>query len=250
MTGLKRIIKQKKIGIMNKKIEILVSVDDGNVLDMELAEVLLKYNIPAVFYIAPSYSDLQAHQIKCLSGTGNCELSKDMKGLFEIGSHTMTHPVDMKVLTDKELKYEVFESKKYLEMLLQGKEVSKFCYPKGKFDDRVKKAVKKAGYKMARTTRQLSTELPKDMFEVATSVHAHGEKYHIIDDGVPERFKDKTWVEVGYALLDNVLTNGGKFELFCHSWEIEKYNSWEFLESFLAYMDEVMERIKYPRRKL
>jgi len=228
------------------KRKILVSVDDGSVLDMDLADMLHKYKIPAIFYIAPTYSDLQAHQIRCLAGVGNCELSRKLDGLFEIGSHTMTHPPDMKTLSDKQLKEELVESKKFLEMLIQGKKkVTKFCYPKGKFDKRVKKAVKKAGYLEARTVRSLSIEFPEDPFEIETTVHAHPEKYQ--DSKTPVELRGKSWKEIADILLDKVIKEGGRFELWMHSWELEKYNQWEFLEDTFAYMDDKMSSIDYPR---
>ena len=69
--------------------------------------------------------------------------------VFEIGSHTVTHPV-MTMLTDEELATELTESKSVLETKL-GITVDVLAYPVGMkfaYDDRVKTATQEAGYKL------------------------------------------------------------------------------------------------------
>lgn len=63
------------------------------------------------------------------------------------GSHTLTHP-DLRGLSAEEIKRELYESRYIIEQKLR-RHVDFFCYPKGYFDERVKQAVKEAGYKAA-----------------------------------------------------------------------------------------------------
>ena len=95
-----------------KKLEILSSWDDGGELDMALADILIKYKIPAVFYIPIKTRDLSDHQVRQLAGTlPNCPICKITSKLFEIGAHTMTHPKEIQLLSDKDILREVVDSK-------------------------------------------------------------------------------------------------------------------------------------------
>ena len=66
---------------------------------------------------------------------------------FDVISHTMTHR-DLRKLTDKELLYEMSESKRILESIIK-KKVDYILYPYGLYNNRVKCFSKKAGYKGA-----------------------------------------------------------------------------------------------------
>ena len=81
---------------------ITTSWDDGHVLDARLAALLKKYNLPATFYIAPKNREFS--QSELLSRKEIKALAKD----FEIGSHTMTHPV-LTTLSDKEIEKELLQ---------------------------------------------------------------------------------------------------------------------------------------------
>lgn len=220
----------------NKKIEILCSFDDGDQLDMRLADMLLEHKIPSVFYI-PANCDLTEGQIEILSGQGDCPSCKKMKTLFDLGAHTMTHPKDLKRLSYPELIKEIGDSKKWLEKIIK-RPVTKFCYPSGRYNSQVKLAVREAGFLEARTVNDLSIEFPEDKFAIRPTVHVYPSH---------ERYGDKSWKELAEDKFDEVLKNGGRFELWGHSWEIEKFNMWEFLEDTLGYMDGKMEEINYKR---
>ena len=221
---------------MKNKIKIIFSVDDGGINDMELAKMLKKYRIPAVFYI-PTECDLTEEQIKYLA-TGKCKKCKKERDewLFEVGGHTKTHPQDLKKLDDEELFEEINSNKLWLERIT-GKKITKFCYPRGRYDDRVIETVKKCGYKEARTTLVNHTEFPDNPFKTHTSIHVHPER--------PE-YGDKSWIELGAEMLDDVCENGGRFEIWGHSREIyEKFNQEEFLDDFLYRMRLKMNEINY-----
>jgi len=68
---------------------------------------------------------------------------------FNFGSHTVNHP-DLTKLTDKELEYELLDSKNILEDRL-GKRVEFLSYPFGRYNQKVKRIAQKAGYRYAFT---------------------------------------------------------------------------------------------------
>ena len=224
--------------MINKiKRKILVSCDDGTNEDIQMISLLLKYKIPAVFYIAPHYSELSTEDIRKTANNEWCK-KNDCNGLFEIGAHTINHPEDLKKLNDKDLVNEITGSKTLLEEIT-GKTITKFCYPSGRFNERVKEKVKLAGFKEARTVNILNIAFPSDSFEINPSIHIHPNR---------KEYKDETWVAWANQLFDLVIKDGGRFEIFLHSWEVEKYHQWEFLEDFLSYMDDEMKKINYSRK--
>ena len=98
---------------------VTTSWDDGHVLDLRLAKLLKKYQLAGTFYVSPFDREfmleqrLDVEQIRLLS--------KD----FEIGAHTMTHPL-LTTIPDEEAATEIRESKTYLEAII-GKPVTSFC---------------------------------------------------------------------------------------------------------------------------
>lgn len=202
--------------------KIITSWDDGSVLDLKVAKLLLKYKLPGIFYIVvnnvglPDF--LSWDDIKWLDKNG-----------FEIGSHTMTHPSDLKMVYDEDLKYEILSSKELLDSAL-GHPVKSFCYPRGRYDERVMRQVAEAGYLEARTTIVGKIKPPEDKLETHTSVHVYPNR---------KEYNGKDWVEFA-----EMMYRGAKefedtvFHLWGHSWEVEKYQQWEKLEEFLKMIYE------------
>ena len=75
--------------------------------------------------------------------------------IFEIGAHTINHPI-LHNETDEQSEYEISQSIKDLEKILQGK-VNYFAYPNGKkgldYDERELKILKQNDIKLAFTTK-------------------------------------------------------------------------------------------------
>lgn len=69
---------------------------------------------------------------------------------IEMGAHTVTHP-ELPGLDDATLRREIRASKQAIEERL-GRPVSSFCYPRGRFDERVVREVASAGFGIACTT--------------------------------------------------------------------------------------------------
>ncbi len=225
-------------------LKITTSWDDGDILDIRLANLLSKYGIKGTFYITKNYrpSRLTESDIR--------EISK----IHEIGAHTLSHP-DLRSLTPEKLHEEIFGSKQWLEGVLNY-EVPLFCYPKGFYNDTAVAVVKKAGFVGARTTELGSITSITDPFRIPTSIQVYPFPFRKINaihfywrkllEPFVQRssalrtigvsfFSMTSWLTVAKAAFDVAQKNGDIFHLWGHSWEIEKYNMWNDLEKFLEY---------------
>ena len=230
-----------EVNCVNHKIRIVsTSWDDGDPCDLWLAEALAKRSLPATFYVPlrnrEGRSVLDAAGLRDLFSLG-----------VEIGAHTVSHRV-LRGLSDSHLFDEVMGSKQLLEEEL-GKEVKMFCYPRGRFDERVVHCVIQAGFKGARTTRMLAQGLEFNPYEMPTSLQAfpHSPLTYLKNlgrrkdiQGIGRYFKDylrcENWVELGKKLFVEVMEHGGIWHLYGHSWEIEKFDLWDQLNDLLAFV--------------
>lgn len=202
---------------------IEISVDDGHYYDMKTAILLEKYGFKGIFFIPTQMSSLPMDRIHYLDAN------------HEVGAHTVTHPMDLKLLADAQLDYEIGFCKQELQDLL-GHPVTKFCYPRGRFNERVKENVAHHGYQYARTTVVGNTDLPKDMFAVNTSVHVFPNRTEYEGIGMMPYFDQQ---------LDMAWRKGkkGYFHLWMHSSELHHYDLWNQLEIMLARMKEKNESL-------
>jgi peptidoglycan/xylan/chitin deacetylase (PgdA/CDA1 family) len=131
----------------NKKIPantVLITFDDGyENLYTNAYPILKKYNISATMFIIVGNHDrpnyLNRQQLKELADNG-----------IDMGDHTLNHAW-LPTTDDKNLAVEISDSKKELESII-GKRVDFISYPLGGFDQRVRTAVMRAGYKAACAT--------------------------------------------------------------------------------------------------
>lgn len=218
-----------------KTVIVTTSWDDGHKEDVRLAKLLKRYNIPGTFYVAPKNREFPENEL--LTEQEIRELGRD----FEIGAHTFTHPVLTRV-TDQEAEAEIRKSKIYLEKLL-GKNVDAFCYPRGAYSAQHIEMLRQAGFTYARTVRRHRLGMDKVLLEAETTLHAYD---HWLDvwkiakfaDFNPFRFLQyfRHWDKLAMDMFDYTLKNGGAFHVWGHSWEIDKNNDWERLETVLRYI--------------
>lgn len=109
-----------------------------------------------------AYPVLRAHRFKAVSYvvsgfvgspvsvTAEQVLEMDANGV-QIGAHTVSH-ADLTALSGGNLWHEVYDSRAALEGLL-GHPVLDFCYPSGRVNDAVVRAVQAAGFQTATTTQ-------------------------------------------------------------------------------------------------
>ena len=219
---------------------VTTSWDDGDRADLRVAELLRSRQIKGTFYVPNTpYGDrpaLSRADLRTLSSEG-----------FEIGAHSVSHKL-LWGLSPEELAKEVGPCKPILEDIL-GTEVRMFCYPCGRYDSNVIRALKAAGYWGARTVRMLATRLEFNPFEMPTTVQimrqprssylknvARARKMEGLQIFLAHLARLDDWLELGKRLFDSVLENGGMWHLYGHSHEIEKLGLWRELEEMLDYV--------------
>ncbi|HIK45787.1 MAG TPA: polysaccharide deacetylase family protein, partial [Leptolyngbyaceae cyanobacterium M65_K2018_010] len=131
---------------------VLLSFDDGYAGHYDhVLPLLQKYQVPGVFFVFPGKLDGQVAGRSTLTWDQLKIMAADP--LVTIASHSVTHPPDLRSVSDEDLAFEVAESKRRLEEQL-GIPIRYFSYPSGHYDERVAQAVADAGYLAAFTMRQ------------------------------------------------------------------------------------------------
>lgn len=134
-----------------------VTFDDGfrELIDNALPE-LRKRHIPCtIFVIANALGQIprwktgrdDSHHYRLMTLSEMRSLPSD---LVSIGAHTLTHP-DLRVLSAKDAKEEISESRVLLQRLLD-EDVDLFSFPYGAFDEPMIAWCREAGYKRVFTT--------------------------------------------------------------------------------------------------
>ncbi len=229
-----------------ENIIVTTSWDDGNKLDLKLAELLEKYKIKGTFYVSPQDKRFSLSEKEL----------KQLAELQEIGAHTLSHP-HLTRINRTEAQSEIVGSKEYLENLL-GKKIKMFCYPSGEFNDEIKDLVKAAGFLGARTTKSFQIKLPHDFFEFSVTSQVYpfpfrkkdARHYHSLRclfEPLQQNFQQIlqlklspkaffNWPSLAKNLFDCTVKNGAIYHLFGHSWEIDQYGMWQELEEILKYI--------------
>jgi peptidoglycan/xylan/chitin deacetylase (PgdA/CDA1 family) len=226
---------------------ITTSWDDGHPLDLRLAELLHKYALPATFYIPldNKFPVLTPAQVRALSAE------------FEIGAHTVNH-CDLLTMPDDVTCWEITESKIMLEQIC-GRPCTSFCFPKGQFRRTHVRNVRQAGYRMARTVELMSLDMPRMQDGVAimpTTLQAGPTGLSRVTRNSLKRlrpmnllrhirFAKSDWVATAEALLGHVLTCGGVFHLWGHSWEVDQMGQWQNLERVFAVLSQCKGRVVF-----
>jgi peptidoglycan-N-acetylglucosamine deacetylase len=239
---------------MEKRVIVTTSWDDGDRADVRLAEMLRCRKIPGTFYVPVNpygaHPALTSQDLRNLSQEG-----------FEIGAHGVTHKL-LWGLREEELAAEIDPCKPALEDMI-GKEVRMFCYPCGRYDQNVIRALQKAGYAGARTVRMLSTRLKFNRFEMPTTVQImphpkasylrnvlRAQKVEGVQVFLGQMSRLNNWLELSKRLFDRVLENGGMWHLYGHSHELDKLNLWPDLAEILDYVGQRKEVTYVPNGEL
>lgn len=230
-----------------KRAYFTTSWDDGHPLDLKLADLLAEYALPGTFYVP-----VHSHHPR-ISDSEMRRLSSS----FEIGAHTITH-CDLFRTTDQQARSEIVDCRLALQDVT-GTSCESFCFPKGHFRRKHLPHVAEAGYSVARTVELMSMSAPRETDGVAlvpTTVLASVSGLLQIAKNSLKRMRisnlityvsmgERDWTRVSAAAMAHVITNGGVFHLWGHSWEIEAQNQWAQLESVLAGMAAYRERAEF-----
>lgn len=219
---------------------VTTSWDDGDLLDLRIAEMLRSRKIAGTFYVP-----ISGHHGPCSIGRSDLRTLAGMG--FEIGAHGLSHLV-LPQCTKKVLTREVETCKQRLEDML-GSEVRMFAYPRGRYSSMAIRAVKQAGYAGARTTQMLAQGLSFDPYRMPTTVHVfpHSKSDYVRNTARAANFgagwkyltqlrQVDRWVELAKILFDSISQEGGIFHLYGHSWEIGELDLWDELREVLDYV--------------
>ena len=201
-----------------------MSFDDGTVQDRRFIELIDKYNLRATFNINSGLFS-QKHNIVhqeipvCHDEIDACELATLYRN-HEIAVHTVTHP-NLKNCDDETIIYQVSQDYKTLSEL-SGKEIIGMAYPSGgeNYNEHVKKLISdNCPIHYARTIKSHRTfALPTDFMEWHPTCHQN----------------DPQLMELAKAFIDAEPTEDMLFYLWGHSFEFDKFKSWEAFEEFCA----------------
>lgn len=209
--------------------KVEISFDDGQVGDLKAARLLKQYGFVGTFYVP------NVQVPKTVRAT-----HKEIKEIIVqecgqvIGGHTVTHPMDMKLIEDdEELSFEIINNKNMIRQLYK-QDPKKFCYPRGRHDERVREAVRKLGeYDEARTTRVLQIlNDTGDPMQTPTTIHMFQR----------EEYGSEDWFTLAHGwflkALEASRTNDKVFfSIWGHANEIERQGDWGRLEDFLRFMN-------------
>lgn len=221
---------------------VTTSWDDGHPSDLRLAELLEKHGVAATFYVPSSNSEGRPVM-------GSSEIA-ELGRYFEIGGHTQNHVVLTDVAPDVAAN-QIIVNKFWLEDLL-GREVCGFAYVRGRHNRTVRQLVKKAGYRYARTVKNLVSSPGPNRFQVPTTTQffAHPASIYVrnyLSNGpsfnraatlAAVLSDDKLVVRLS-RVAEACARSGGYFHLWGHSWELDEYDLWGELESFLARLRQI-----------
>ncbi len=125
---------------------VAITFDDGfESVYTQAYPVLRQHGLPATVFIVTNWVGTPGY----LSWKQIRELAAS--GLFEIGSHSRTHPW-LPAVDEQQLNEEITGSRRILEAQLPGIHVMHFSYPMGAYDATVKHNVREAAYESACAT--------------------------------------------------------------------------------------------------
>jgi peptidoglycan/xylan/chitin deacetylase (PgdA/CDA1 family) len=215
---------------------ITTSWDDGHPLDLRLAEMLLRNNLKATFYIPRAIP----------SGVMSESQVRELAQSFEIGGHTLDH-LFLTTIPDPTANLQIAGCKKWVEDTT-GRPCRMFCPPAGKFSDAHRAMIAEAGFDGLRSVELLSVAPPvrtAGVPEMPTSLQSYphgrltyvknavkrkswGSLFRYVLQGAPGN-----WETHAERLLKSVVKHGGVFHLWGHSWEIEQTGQWDAVERVL-----------------
>lgn len=215
---------------------VTTSWDDGHPADMRVAALLAKHGIAGTFYVPSRNAEgrpvMQAREM--------AQLARH----FEIGGHTWDH-VSLTRLPPDTVRRQLMTNKQQLEDLL-GHEVPGFAYVRGHHSRMVRRLVAQAGFRYARTVKNLADGPGTDPYRVPTTIqffsHSASTLLRNFLSGGPGvgRARILQAARPGGDLPQQCIStaqacahHGGHFHLWGHSWELAEHDLWQSLDDCL-----------------
>jgi peptidoglycan-N-acetylglucosamine deacetylase len=224
---------------------ISFSWDDGAIEDMKLMDLSLKFDIPGIFFVPATNNErdvMPEKNIKTL-----------LKNKFEIGSHTYSHAY-LTLLPLEKAQAELLNGKNFLEQLL-GIEASHFCFPGGKYNSELLE-VSKQYFKSARTA-DTGAMLQSNSYLIKPTFHFYDRgKKSLIYNGLKNRspifrlsltnILSRNYFDFIKNIIVDLANSPEHYKIIIwgHSWEIEKFQLWWWLEDMFQFIN-----INYPKVK-
>ncbi len=146
----------------------VLTFDDGYKNNYDIAfPILKKFGFTATIFVVTGLigkvsSWVEHENMLILPLLSWDEIIEMKKYGIDIQPHTQSHP-DLTTLDIKKIKEEIINSKGEIEKRL-GDMVDLFCYPYGRFDNRVVEVLQQSGFKGAVTTRLSMNHFPANPF--------------------------------------------------------------------------------------
>jgi len=223
---------------------VTTSWDDGDPLDLRLAEQLADRGLVGTFYVPIERGDQPV--------IGSREMRDLVDMGMEIGAHTYSH-VTATSIPVAELERELTESKDVLEQSL-GHRVRAFCYPNGRFTRSLGEIVANAGYDLGRTTVSCRVDTAFDpMFmPVTCQLYRHGRRQFVTHALRTRNVRgagcwlstlhaERGAVELTRRAARHVARHGGVVHVWGHSWELEHSGLWGMLDEVARVLEEFPE---------
>ncbi len=146
--------------LMNKSFKkdarkVLITFDDGYKNNIAAADKLGEYNFSAVIFVSTAHiggvNNFCRKDVPVLPMMNADEIQSLARRGIEFGAHGHTH-ANLPDLDAEALMYEIKESKRILEEYT-AKPVDSFCYPRGKVNKTVVRALEELGFKIAFTSK-------------------------------------------------------------------------------------------------
>lgn len=160
-----------------------------------------------------------------------------LNGRFEIGGHTMDH-ASLTEVTRSGFTRQVMAGKAALEQQL-GHAIPRFCYPRGKWNKRVRETLMQAGFIYARTIENFMLDCGKDRFSIPTSIQIfpHGKQVllrnyarygHYLSrfNAITSALRNKNWTDLLIKLIEPELDEDSVLHIWGYSWKIEEQKLW------------------------